>query len=283
MAVNKNVLASPVTIEVSWEQKASSNDSMDLTAFLLNKNGQVSEFSDMVFYGTTKVVEMKLISTKHQITIETKYNKINWIKSQCMTIDLNSLPEDVKHIVFVVSCEDGKPLDKFKKAKVAFRDKTNHEDIFQIEDNGDNVFCVSVGDLQKKDRRWTLIDEETCYAGGLESAYEDFVPIKIRQEQRPLSEFQRHVISKAKGPMPPTNSNDSGSETKPINKETCHGPMPKTIKEKTKKTEYHNQSPLKDVVSIKEATVNTNKAANMANRFANKKNKKSNSTNNNKN
>ena len=80
MAVNKNVLASPVTIEVSWEQKASSNDSLDLTAFLLNKNGQVSEFSDMVFYGTTEVVEMKLTSTKHQITIETKYNKKYQIK-----------------------------------------------------------------------------------------------------------------------------------------------------------------------------------------------------------
>ena len=50
MAVSKYVLASPVTIDVSWEQKASEHDSLDLTAFLLNKNGQVSEFSDMVSF-----------------------------------------------------------------------------------------------------------------------------------------------------------------------------------------------------------------------------------------
>lgn len=303
MAVSKYVLASPVTIDVSWEQKASEHDSLDLTAFLLNKNGQVSEFSDMVFYGTTKVVEMKLISTKHQITIETKYNKINHIKSQSMTIDLHNLSEDIKHIVFVVSCEGGKPLDKFKKAKIAFRDKTNHGDIFQIEENGDNVFCVSVGDLQKKDKRWTLIDEKTCYAGGLERAYEDYVPIKIRKEQRPLSEFERPIIATAKGPMPHTNPNGNRVEIKSIvhninkpidsrllghpggkmpyqnnqsianvaNKETGHGTMPKTIKENIKKSTNNNHSNLKGVVSIKEAAVNSNKAANMANRFANKK------------
>lgn len=305
MAVSKYVLASPVTIDVSWEQKASEHDSLDLTAFLLNKNGQVSEFSDMVFYGTTRVVEMKLTSTKHQITIETKYNKKYQIKSQCMTIDLDNLPEEIKHIVFVVSCENRKPLDKFKKAKIAFRDKTNHEDIFQIEDNGDNVFCVSVGDLQKKNDRWTLVKEETCYAGGLEKAYEDFVPIKIRKEQRPLSEFERPIISTTKGPMPHTNPKDNRVEIKPMvnntnnptnsrflghpggkmpyqnnqsiangaNKEIGHGTMPKTIKEKIKKIE-NNHSNLKSTVSIKETAINTNKAANMANRFANKKNKK---------
>lgn len=306
MAVSKYVLASPVTIDVSWEQKASEHDSLDLTAFLLNKNGQVSDFSDVVFYGTTKVVEMKLTSTKHHITIETKYNKKNQIKSQCMTIELDNLPEDIMHIVFVVSCEDGKPLDKFKKAKIAFRDKTNHEDIFQIENNGDNVFCVSVGDLQKKNEHWTLIEEETCYAGGLDKAYEDFVPIKIRKEHRPLSEFERPIITTTKGLMPHTNSNDNRVEIKSaqnninkstnsrllghpggkmpyqnnqsiangVNKEIGHGTMPKTIKENIKKSTNNNHPDLTGVVPKKKAAVNSNKAANMANRFANKKNKK---------
>lgn len=202
MAVNKHILASPVTIDVSWEQKASSKDKLDLTAFLLNDNGQISDFSDMVFYGTTEVVDMKLTSTKHHITIETKHNKAKQITSQCMTIDLDSLSEDIKHIVFVVSCEDEKPLDKFQKAQIAFKDRHNHENVFRIEDNGDNVFCVSVGDIQKKNELWTLVEEATCYAGGLEKAYEDFVPKEIRKEQRPLSEIERPIFSKEKGTMP---------------------------------------------------------------------------------
>lgn len=217
MAVSKYVLASPVTIEVSWEQKASSNDSLDLTAFLLNKNGQVSEFSDMVFYGTTEVVEfsdmffygitdgveMKL-TCKHHITIETKYTPKKQIKSQCMTINLDNLPMDIKHVVFVVSCEDGKPLDKFNKVKIAFRDKINYENQYPIEDNGDNVSCVSVGALQRKNEQWTLVKEETCYAGGLEKAYEDFVPVKIRNKQYPLAEIKRpHVPSPIPKPIQP--------------------------------------------------------------------------------
>ena len=216
MAVSKYVLASPVTIDVSWEQKASEHDSLDLTAFLLNKNGQVSEFSDMVFYGTTEGVEfsdvffygitdgveMKL-TCKHHITIETKYTLKKQIKSQCMTINLDNLPMDIKHVVFVVSCEDGKPLDKFNKVKIAFRDKINYEDQYPIEDNGDNVSCVSVGALQRKNEQWILVKEETCYAGGLEKAYEDFVPVKIRNKQYPLAEIKRpYVPSPIPMPVP---------------------------------------------------------------------------------
>lgn len=225
MAVNKHILASPVTIDVSWEQKASSKDKLDLTAFLLNDNGQISDFSDMVFYGTTEVVDMKLTSTKHHITIETKHNKAKQITSQCMTIDLDSLSEDIKHIVFVVSCEDEKPLDKFQKAQIAFKDRHNHENVFRIEDNGDNVFCVSVGDIQKKNELWTLVEEATCYAGGLEKAYEDFVPKEIRKEQLPLSEIERPIISLGKGTMPKKNeskdttkqSSDDGQSKNVIN------------------------------------------------------------------
>lgn len=201
MAINKNILTSPVTIDVSWEQKSSSKDTLDLTAFLLNESGQISEISDMVFYGTTEVVDMKLTSTKHHITIESKHNKN--IASQCMTINLDFLPEDIKHIVIVVSNDSEKPLDKFKKAKIAFKDKQNNKDIIQIEDNGDNVFCVSVGDIQKMNELWTLIKESTCYTGGLESAFEDFVPKSIRSSyKKGLDDFQRPSIGTGKGLMP---------------------------------------------------------------------------------
>lgn len=298
--INNKHLESPVTIDVSWEQKASDNDNLDLTAFLLNKNGQVSDFSDMVFYGTTKVVDMKLTSTKHpNFTIETKYNKRKKNKSQCMTIDLENLPEEIVNIVFVVSCEDGKPLYKFKK-KIILRDKKKSEVNFEIEDDGDNVFCVSVGDLQKKNKRWTLVKEQTCYAGGLEKAYEDFVPINIRKEQPTISKFKRPVIPITKGPMPSTTPKENGLEGKPteidtpnpqtlghpsgimprsikqpkvneVNKETGHGTMPKTTRRK-EKTENNSWAILKGKVSIKEeTTVSSNKVANMANRFANKK------------
>lgn len=214
MTINKNILTSPVTIDVSWEQKSSSKDTLDLTAFLLNESGQISEISDMVFYGTTEVVDMKLTSTKHHITIESKHNKAKNIASQCMTINLDLLPEDIKHIVIVVSNDSEKPLDKFKKAQIAFKDKQNNNiAIIQIEDNGDNVFCVSVGDIQKKNELWSLVKEATCYAGGLEKAYEDFAPIEIRNSQPSLSEFSRPVISKEKGTMPRARRDQSSNGT----------------------------------------------------------------------
>ena len=203
MTINKNILTSPVTIDVSWEQKSSSKDTLDLTAFLLNESGQISEISDMVFYGTTEVVDMKLTSTKHHITIESKHNKEKNIASQCMTINLDLLPEYIKHIVIVVSNDSEKPLDKFKKAQIAFKDKQNNKDIIQIEDNGDNVFCVSVGDIQKMNELWTLIKESTCYTGGLESAFEDFVPKSIRSSyKKGLDDFQRPSIRTGRGLMP---------------------------------------------------------------------------------
>ncbi len=226
MAVNKNILTSPVTIDVSWEQKSSSKDTLDLTAFLLNESGQISEISDMVFYGTTEVVDMKLTSTKHHITIESKHNKAKNIASQCMTINLDLLPEEIKHIVFVVSNDSGKPLDKFKKAQIAFKDKQNNKDIIQIEDNGDNVFCVSVGDIQKKNELWTLIKESTCYTGGLDRAFEDFVPKSIRSSYRGIKDFRRPTISSERGLMPfhqhkedssENNSNSAVGDTTPIN------------------------------------------------------------------
>ena len=123
MAVNKNILTSPVTIDVSWEQKSSSKDTLDLTAFLLNESGQVSEISDMVFYGTTEVVDMKLTSTKHHITIESKHNKAKNIASQCMTINLDLLPEDIKHIRF----------DKLKELYESRVDENNEKYIGTIQ------------------------------------------------------------------------------------------------------------------------------------------------------
>lgn len=244
MAVNKNILTSPVTIDVSWEQKSSSKDTLDLTAFLLNESGQISEISDMVFYGTTEVVDMKLTSTKHHITIESKHNKAKNIASQCMTINLDLLPEEIKHIVFVVSNDSEKPLDKFKKAQIAFKDKQNNKDIIQIEDNGDNVFCVSVGDIQKKNELWTLIKESTCYTGGLESAFEDFVPKSIRNTyNKGLKDFQRPSIGTGKGLMPSKPQKDEPvkktetikasdetpkTEGNPIAKGTRRGVMPVT-------------------------------------------------------
>lgn len=267
MAVNKNVLTSPVTIDVSWEQKSSSKDTLDLTAFLLNESGQISEISDMVFYGTTEVVDMKLTSTKHHITIESKHNKAKNIASQCMTINLDLLPEDIKHIVFVVSNDSEKPLDKFKKAQIAFKDKQNYKDIIQIEDNGDNVFCVSVGDIQKKNELWTLIKESTCYTGGLESAFEDFVPISIRNTyNKGLKDFQRPSIGTGKGLMPSKSQKNEPlietettivsdempkTEGNPITKGTRRGVMPVTRrKNKASVSEANASGKANQVVSM---------------------------------
>lgn len=266
MAVNKNILTSPVTIDVSWEQKSSSKDTLDLTAFLLNESGQISEISDMVFYGTTEVVDMKLTSTKHHITIESKHNKAKNIASQCMTINLDLLPEEIKHIVFVVSNDSGKPLDKFKKAQIAFKDKQNNKDIIQIEDNGDNVFCVSVGDIQKKNELWTLIKESTCYTGGLERAFEDFVPKSIRSSyNKGLKDFTRPSIGTGKGLMPSKPQKDgpvietikpSDAATKtdgnPIAKGTNRGLMPIPItrrKNKASASEASASGKVSQVVS----------------------------------
>lgn len=218
MSINKYTLASPVTIAVSWEQKLSSKDTLDLTAFLLNESGQISEISDMVFYGTTEFIDMKLTSTKHHITIETKHNKAKQIASQYMTINLDILSENIKHIVIVISSDTEKPLDKFQKVQIAFKDQLHHEDIFQLEDNGDNVFCVSVGDIQKKNKLWTLIQETTCYAGGLDKAYEDFVPKRIRESFPSIKKFNRPTFNKEKGTMP----------RKQLNKESIPNPPSET-------------------------------------------------------
>lgn len=269
MAVNKNILTSPVTIDVSWEQKPSSKDTLDLTAFLLNESGQISDISDMVFYGTTEVVDMKLTSTKHHITIESKHNKAKNIASQSMTINLDLLPEDIKHIVFVVSNDSEKPLDKFKKAQIAFKDKQNNKDIIQIEDNGDNVFCVSVGDIQKKNELWTLIKESTCYTGGLESAFEDFVPKSIRSSYNGLEDFQRPSIGTGKGLMPSKPQKDESviktetiisSEKSPKNegnsiaKGVRRGVMPVSRrKNKTSSSEPSSSEKVSNVVSTTSA------------------------------
>lgn len=190
----KNILCSPITIDVYWKQEHGA--SLDLTAFLLNESGQISDIFDMAFYGTKD----KLKSTSG-ITLKKENNVYKRKDYQSMTINLERLSENIKSITIAVSNSRGKSLDKFKEVEVVLRDNNKFESSLQIDDNGDNVCCVSVDIIQKKGGTWrSLLSNSigyTGYAGGLEMAYEDYVPKEIR-DKNPFNQFKYPSESIAK-------------------------------------------------------------------------------------
>ena len=215
MDKKQHILTPSISIYVSWEKDKSSEDALDLTAFLLNEDGQISNISDMVFYGTTEVCDNKLISKEHKITIETKYNQVKKIACQSMSVSLKELPETVKHVVFVVSNNIQKPLDRFRNSSIKFRDGEEYSKSITFEDNGDDAFCVSVGAVEKMLNTWSLVIETTCYAGGIDKAYEDYVPKSIR-DKYPINSFIRPTF-RTKGPMPPSKGITENKSNKPKN------------------------------------------------------------------
>ena len=232
------ILVSPVTIDVSWKHE--DEYTLDLTAFLLNDSGRISDVSEMVFYGTMNAIDDCELNSRYGITLKMSKNSYKRVDSQRMVISLPCLPDNIQHVVFVVSNDKAKVLDKFRDAKVQLKSNDEYVSDLLIEDCGDNVFCMSVGAIQKKGNSWIWIDESACYAGGLESAYVDYVPKEIR-DKNPIDEFKRPLFKKQEGDvnkgskepkLPPINPDGDRSSTKKPKKNSgqARGVMPARVK-----------------------------------------------------
>lgn len=146
-----------VTVGAGWEQKAieESKIDVDLSVFLLDRNGQTRVDEDFVFYNTPSGCDG---AVQHLGDSRTGAGDGD---DECLFIDLNGVPFDVQRLVFVLSVYDedlkGKHLGQVRDIFLRIVNKEDGIEIvrFDLEDGiYEGVRAVYAAALVRDGPKW---------------------------------------------------------------------------------------------------------------------------------
>ena len=163
-------------IAAGWDLKEYDGDNIDvdLSCFLLGKDGQTKEDSDFVFYNNLRSGDL---AVRHQGDNRTGFGEAD---DEAIIIDLNALSYEIYKIVFVVSIylADDRNHD-FTMVDNAFVRVVNEENDTEMtrdcmNEKFEDTTAVRFCELERVGNHWYFRKLHEPVKGGLKKAAEDY-------------------------------------------------------------------------------------------------------------
>lgn len=244
MGINTYKLTSHVKITLSWKSSANKTAMLDLSAFMLDDDGQFQGLDSVVFYGS-QINEKGQYHCPDDSIILDSHKQNNGVIRQLMQVDLEKMAPIIKTIVLVISFDTKNLNSKFSCAEVSIEDE--NEILCQLPIdyvNDDSVGGIIIGNIYRYGDSWRYENEESTFAGGLEIPYYRWVSKEIKEKEVSFNkeELLQHHESDRKSESEEKkgvhNNNKSGEDQKvnvtyplpPKKRKNSFGTMPKSKK-----------------------------------------------------
>ncbi len=159
---------SQLMIAVGWDFSPRNRFDLDLTCFLLGANGKLLSKEHLIFYNN-------LISPDQAVEHSGDNNDGKGDDAdEIIYVDLLSLDESVKELVFVVFIDEASRRDQvfglLKHAFVAVEDVKNRKELlrYRLDTECPSASCVTLGKILKLNDEWKFQADGSCSARNLE-------------------------------------------------------------------------------------------------------------------
>jgi tellurium resistance protein TerD len=146
---------------------------IDAAVFLLNENDKVNSNEDFIFYGNP--------TTYNDSVVHTVVDCINGdeIENEVITINLNSLPHEIKKAKFFITISNGrKRKQNFEcvSACVCLKNKASGEELlrYNLDEGIFTETAVLIGELYRHDGNWIFTVIGSGYQEELSGIARDF-------------------------------------------------------------------------------------------------------------
>lgn len=203
MNLDTHNLKSPLLVTLSWSESPSSMSFLDLSAFMI-EDGQIRELDDFIFYGSKPDEDGRKVVAKNGCIVLKDHNTCNSCTQQCMSIDLEKVDKRIKQIILVVSSDSEHQLSKYSEAQIVLTDSDVQQKEYKmsLDENGDeHIRCMLIGNVYRYGDSWRYEEDGSTLNGGLDIAYNHFVPKQIREKIPFNDNFEKANIYKRKNEL----------------------------------------------------------------------------------
>jgi len=167
----KDPVLNNITIGIGWDLNEYSGETIDVdvSLFLLNKDGKTRVDEDFIFYNNSEACEGAI---KHMGDSRTGAGAGD---DETIQISLHGIPYDVLQLAFVISIyqasEKGQDLSRVEGAFIRIVEAQNNHELVRYEFSGDlegateNAILVAL--LDREGPKWHFRPQNKRYQGGL--------------------------------------------------------------------------------------------------------------------
>ena len=174
----KDPTLSKLIVGAGWKLNAFDADTLDvdISCFLLNKDGQTRVDSDFVFYNNEEACDGAVVHNGDNLTGAGEGD------DETISIDLNGVPFDVVKIMFVFSIYRGEEKDQAMKSVrngyLRLVNVANSQEILRYETNedvqGNEGTAMLLASLNREGPKWHFEVIGECVTGGLGKIATDY-------------------------------------------------------------------------------------------------------------
>lgn len=176
--VAKDPTMTKILIGIGWDLKTFDVDTLDVdvSCFLLNKEGKTTVDEDFVFYNN---LEARGGSVIHNGDSRTGAGDGD---DETISIDLNGVPFEVIKIIFVISIHKGEEkeqmMSSLRNAYIRLINPLNHQELLRYELNeevkGQEETGMIVATLNREGPKWHFVALSDFAQGGLAQIARDY-------------------------------------------------------------------------------------------------------------
>ena len=163
-----------ILVKLGWNTNNTANFDLDAAAFLLGKDGKVTNDGDFIFYNNLKHKSGAVEHLGDNLTADDG-GKVEEIK-----IELSKIPAEISKIAFTVTIYDAENRKQnFRQIKNAFikiLDAANNQELicYNLDENFSIETAIIAGEIYRHGSEWKFNAVGTGFSNGLEALGRNF-------------------------------------------------------------------------------------------------------------